>query len=410
MDNDIKIVGTTVNPEAKGTNSRHWVHDTSGIIGTIDATTYKQPKQILVESPVRLGNIYGEDKGTGFTGNVWDKEAINPTLTTMQGGNRTPIVVVEPKMTLNEESLIWIPIVGYEGLYEVSNRGDVRSLDKEVESGLNRGQKRNIKGKVLLQKTDKDGYKNIQLTKDGYRKDYRVHRLVLSSFTVKCDEKEVNHIDGIKDNNNIFNLEYCTSLENQQHRNNVLRKRGKYEQKRGVSWNTEKGKWSAFIKINNKSIFLGYSDDKEECYEMYFNRFVSEFGYEPWNRQPMVVVDKSIKHCVAKNFEKELDEIAISEKDIYQAQCDSGWQDNKIGLKISQTIRANNSFAPVLDNNFTIRKLTPLECFRLMGMSDENFYKIKAKGISDSQLYKLAGNSICVNVLKHIFISLFKYN
>ena len=125
------------------------------------------------------------------------------------------------------------------------------------------------------------------------------------------------------------------------------------------------------------------------------------------NRQPKIVVDKSIKNCVAKNFEKELDEIAISEKDIYQAKCDSGWQDNKIGLKISQTIRANNSFAPVLDNNFTIRKLTPLECWRLMGFKDEQFYKAKSAGISDSQLYKQAGNSIVVNVLEAIFKKLF---
>ena len=45
---DIKIIGTTVNPRAKGTNSRHWVHDINGIVGTISATDYKQPKQIKV--------------------------------------------------------------------------------------------------------------------------------------------------------------------------------------------------------------------------------------------------------------------------------------------------------------------------------------------------------------------------
>lgn len=55
-----------------------------------------------------------------------------------------------------------------------------------------------------------------------------------------------------------------------------------------------------------------------------------------------------------------------------------------------------------------IRKLTPLECWRLMGTGDEDFYKAKSAGISDSQLYKLAGNSIVVNVLEGIFTQMFR--
>lgn len=54
-----------------------------------------------------------------------------------------------------------------------------------------------------------------------------------------------------------------------------------------------------------------------------------------------------------------------------------------------------------------IRKLTPLECWRLMGYDDEDFYKAKSVGISDTQLYKQAGNSIVVNVLEYILEELF---
>ena len=50
-----------------------------------------------------------------------------------------------------------------------------------------------------------------------------------------------------------------------------------------------------------------------------------------------------------------------------------------------------------------IRKLSPLECWRLMGFDDEDFYKAKFVGISDTQLYKQAGNSIVVNILEYIF-------
>lgn len=114
-----------------------------------------------------------------------------------------------------------------------------------------------------------------------------------------------------------------------------------------------------------------------------------------------VVVGKSIKPSVAKNFEREKEEIANSDKDIYQAKSDSGWQDNKVGLKTSPTIRANNNHTSVLDNNLRIRKLTPKECFRLMGFSDEDFDKASQVN-SNSQLYKQAGNSIVVNVLEKI--------
>ena len=59
-------------------------------------------------------------------------------------------------------------------------------------------------------------------------------------------------------------------------------------------------------------------------------------------------------------------------------------------------------------NGYAIRKLTPKECWRLMGFTDEQFNRAKDIGISDSQLYKQAGNSIVVNVLYYIFKELYK--
>jgi DNA (cytosine-5)-methyltransferase 1 len=80
------------------------------ICSTLLARDYKDPKCVRVvepkiqqvgledSKPVRLGNIYGEDKGTGYAGNVWDKNAISPTLTTMQGGNREPMILENKPM------------------------------------------------------------------------------------------------------------------------------------------------------------------------------------------------------------------------------------------------------------------------------------------------------------------------
>lgn len=61
-----------------------------------------------------------------------------------------------------------------------------------------------------------------------------------------------------------------------------------------------------------------------------------------------------------------------------------------------------------LESLIRIRRLTPLECFRLMGFSDTDFWKAKEAGISNSQLYKQAGNSIVVDVLYYIFLELYK--
>ena len=61
----------------------------------------------------------------------------------------------------------------------------------------------------------------------------------------------------------------------------------------------------------------------------------------------------------------------------------------------------------ILEYDYRIRKLTPRECFRLMGMRDNDIDKIQATGISNTQQYKMAGNSIVVNVLEAIFKNLF---
>lgn len=68
---------------------------------------------------------------------------------------------------------------------------------------------------------------------------------------------------------------------------------------------------------------------------------------------------------------------------------------------ISPTLRAHTG--PLVLNGYRVRRLTPLECWRLMGFDDTSFQKAKESGVSDTQLYKQAGNSVVVNVLEKIF-------
>ena len=107
--------------------------------------------------------------------------------------------------------------------------------------------------------------------------------------------------------------------------------------------------------------------------------------------------------------------VVVEKKIKYEEPLErEGWHHmNKIVLNpegISTTINAqsNNSLQKIKEPNLRIRKLMPIECWRLMGFDDEDFYKAQSVGISNTQLYKQAGNSIVVNVLERIFNNLFK--
>lgn len=95
---------------------------------------------------------------------------------------------------------VFLSVPGYEGLYEVSNLGNIKSLRS---------------GKLLKQACDKVGYKLVCLTKDGKSKSYSVHRLVALAFLPNPENlPEVNHKDETHDNNGVENLEWCSKKYN----------------------------------------------------------------------------------------------------------------------------------------------------------------------------------------------------
>lgn len=114
---------------------------------------------------------------------------------------------------------IWKDIKDYEGLYQISNYGNVKSLPKE------RHNRRGVyiqKEKLLSLTNTSTGYKKVELVKDGKRKGFKVHRLVAQAFIPNPDEKpQVNHIDGDKTNNYVDNLEWATASENSIHAYNT---------------------------------------------------------------------------------------------------------------------------------------------------------------------------------------------
>lgn len=114
----------------------------------------------------------------------------------------------------------WRDVVGYEGLYEVSNTGVVKSLGRVVFDSI--GRVRKIEGRIMKQgmKKDGSGYCTVSLThSDGTGENAKlVHRIVAEAFIPNPENKEVvNHIDGNKKNNNVTNLEWTTVEENNTH-------------------------------------------------------------------------------------------------------------------------------------------------------------------------------------------------
>lgn len=114
---------------------------------------------------------------------------------------------------MDKQEEIWRPVKGYEGFYEVSNRGRVRSVGRWVTD--KNGIKRFRKGKILKQTRDKDGYLHVTLSRDGKHRCFTVHRLAAMAFIPNPEHKpEVNHLNEQKDMNFAENLSWATRKEN----------------------------------------------------------------------------------------------------------------------------------------------------------------------------------------------------
>lgn len=110
----------------------------------------------------------------------------------------------------------WEFIKGYDGRYQISNLGRVKSIWHEKSVGIGKRHKKKIISERLVAITDNGkGYKIVSLSKNGHRKNHYVHRLVAEHFIKNENNfEEVNHKDFNTSNNNVSNLEWCSRQEN----------------------------------------------------------------------------------------------------------------------------------------------------------------------------------------------------
>ena len=152
---------------------------------------------------------------------------------------------------------IWKDIKNYEGLYQISNLGNVKSFHK------------NTTGKILKNILGNKGYYTIGLTKEGIKKTKSIHQLLAESFLGHNSNKYesvINHINGIKTDNRLENLEIVTNRYNTSDGFIRLNKTSNYP---GVCWNKECNKWQCDIQVNNQNYYLGLFDDEILAKELY---------------------------------------------------------------------------------------------------------------------------------------------
>ena len=164
---------------------------------------------------------------------------------------------------------IWKDIPGYEGIYQCSNLGSIKSLERYVKHS--NGGLRIVNDRILKQNITLCGYKYIWLHNDGSRKSCRIHKLVaICFFNHKPDGYLVcvDHIDGNKLNNRVDNLRLVSSRENASfdNRKNFNNLTSKYV---GVHKASKDKKYTSRIRFNKVSYHLGYFTNEKDASNKY---------------------------------------------------------------------------------------------------------------------------------------------
>ena len=156
----------------------------------------------------------------------------------------------------------WKTINNYFGEYKVSETGLIKSF----------------KTNKILKVFNGSGYDKITLCKNGKTKKYFIHRLIAEHFIPNPDTlPTVNHKNGDKKDNRLFNLEWSSYKQQELHK-----KREIQGNKRGVFTNTGGRTWYSRIKNEDRYQYLGSFSTKEEAEDIFYNKYIEIYGVKPW--------------------------------------------------------------------------------------------------------------------------------
>ena len=308
------------------------VYDGNCVSCTLCAGDWKSPKMFMIENdkPIRLGGCFDEEGTIHQAGSVWEKNAISPTIDTMQGGYRQPLVITE----------------------RIAQMVKVRKYEVDVEK---------------LKATLKQAKKDVGLTINEITEKLNVTKTTVEHW-FRQDE-----CFSIPSEDIWLSLKELLKIETDEFDKSIM-------------------EWE--VKPNEYDISNRVYNAEGLCPTL---TTAGESGTKK------IMIDKTIKPSVRENIEREINDIANAEEGkIYACDCENSWQDNRVGIEVSPTIRARNSHHCVY-SDYKIRKLTPKECWRLMGFTDEDFNKAKDIGLSNTKLYERAGRGIVVPMLEEIF-------
>lgn len=161
------------------------------------------------------------------------------------------------------EGEIWKDIQGYDGYYQVSNFGRIKSLSRTVFNGMGYYLK---KEKIIKQLLHNHGYLSVMLYTENVGKMFLVHKLVANEFIQNLFNKErILHLDHNKKNNKLSNLEWTNYLEIHYYKSHNKKSKSKFV---GVYFRKDRNKWISSIIINRKAIYLGCSETEEGAYKL----------------------------------------------------------------------------------------------------------------------------------------------
>jgi len=166
---------------------------------------------------------------------------------------------------LSQECIeIWKDVPEYEGLYQVSNMGRVKSLPKEWVAGI--CSKRYKPETIMSNRIDSYGYCFVTLCKNKAQKNFKVHRLVYETFVGKTNLSIDHIIENNKADNRLSNLQALSVRENT---SKYYLSKGKSSKYTGVFWNKTQFKWTSKIKRNGKVKYLGSFINELDAHHAY---------------------------------------------------------------------------------------------------------------------------------------------